>query len=129
MEHLNTSNPFYIYKATVTGVYDGDTITVDIELGFYTVLRDQKIRLYGVNAPEMKGADKLKGMEVRDWVRKEILGKEIILKSIKDKQEKYGRLLGIIMYGKNDTLNENIETEELYNLNHQLIEMGYGHNY
>ena len=77
----------------------------------------------------MKGTDKLKGMEVRDWVRKEIIGKEIILKSIKDKQEKYGRLLGIIMYGKNDTLNENIETEELYNLNHQLIEMGYGHNY
>lgn len=129
MENIHSSNPFYIYKAIVTDVYDGDTITVDIELGFYTTLRDQKIRLFGINAPEVKGADKTKGMEVRDWVRKEILGKEIVLKSIKDKQEKYGRLLGIILYSQNDTLNEKIESENLINLNHQLISMGYGHTY
>jgi micrococcal nuclease len=129
MENIHTSNPFYIYKAKVTDVYDGDTITVDIDLGFYTKLQDQKIRLYGINAPEMKGSDKIKGTEVRDWVRKEILGKEVVLKSIKDKNEKYGRLLGIILYTNNDYLKENIETEEFYNLNHKLIEMGYGKNY
>jgi endonuclease YncB( thermonuclease family) len=61
MENIHTSNPFYIYKAKVTDVYDGDTITVDIELGFYTKLQDQKIRLYGINTPEMKGSDKIKG--------------------------------------------------------------------
>ena len=48
-------NNFYLYKAFVTDVYDGDTITVDIDLGFWTTLHKQKIRLYGINTPELKG--------------------------------------------------------------------------
>jgi endonuclease YncB( thermonuclease family) len=42
----------YFYKAEVRDVHDGDTVTADIDLGFSTWLHDQKLRLYGINAPE-----------------------------------------------------------------------------
>jgi len=39
----------YTYEALVTGVYDGDTITVDMDLGFGVAFRKQKIRLANIN--------------------------------------------------------------------------------
>ena len=45
----------YEYRAFVRKVYDGDTITVDIDLGFDVVLKAQKIRLVRINAPEVRG--------------------------------------------------------------------------
>ena len=45
----------YIYNAFVTSVYDGDTITCNIDCGFGVILQKQKIRLYGLNTPEMRG--------------------------------------------------------------------------
>ena len=47
----------YTYKANVTAVYDGDTCTVDIDLGLHTWVRNEKIRLYGINAPEIRGIE------------------------------------------------------------------------
>ena len=44
----------YEYKATVTKVYDGDTITVDFDLGFGIILKKQTIRLFGINTPEVR---------------------------------------------------------------------------
>tara|TARA_A100001515_G_scaffold144015_1_gene146801 strand:- start:2304 stop:2627 length:324 start_codon:yes stop_codon:yes gene_type:complete len=88
----------YEYSATVVKVYDGDTITVDIDLGFGIVLRKQKIRLYGVNTPEVRGEEKELGKKVRDLLREKILGETIIVKTIKDKKGKYGRWLGTIFH-------------------------------
>ena len=99
------NNNFYNYKAIVTSVYDGDTITCDIDLGFNVVLKKQKIRFYGIDTPELRGGDKKKGIIVRDKVRELILDKEIILESVKDKKGKYGRWLGII-HIDNMNLNE-----------------------
>ena len=106
------SNMFYKYKANVISVYDGDTITCNIDLGFGIIIKKQKIRLYGINTPELRGDDKEKekGIIARDKVRELINGKEIILQSIKDKKGKYGRWLGIIYINNiniNDWLIEN----------------------
>jgi len=84
------------YKAFVTAVYDGDTCTVDIDLGLHTWLRKEKIRLYGINAPELRGSERSQGLLSRDFLRTLILNKEIILKTIKDEKGKYGRYLGEI---------------------------------
>jgi micrococcal nuclease len=46
--------PAYVYKAEVTAVHDGDTITADVDLGFDVWMRNQSIRLFGINAPELK---------------------------------------------------------------------------
>jgi micrococcal nuclease len=74
----------YEYKALVTKVYDGDTITVDIELGFGVFLHKQSLRLAYINTPEVRGAEKPEGIISRDRVRELILGKEVIIKTKKD---------------------------------------------
>jgi len=86
----------YTYNAHVVSVYDGDTVTVDIDLGFDVNMKKLKIRMYGINAPEVKGVTKPQGIVARDALRGRILDKDIILHTIKDEQEKYGRWLGII---------------------------------
>lgn len=100
----------YVYKANVTKVYDGDTITCDIDCGFGVVLMKQKIRLYGLNAPEVRGDSKEQGIVSRDKLRDRILNKEIRLKTIKDKKGKYGRYIATVYLDTeniNDWLVEN----------------------
>ncbi|MBM4171591.1 MAG: nuclease, partial [Ignavibacteria bacterium] len=99
----------YHYKATVTEVYDGDTCTVDIDLGLHVWTRGEKIRLNRINAPEVRGSEKEKGILSRDFLRNKILGKEILLETIKDKDEKYGRYLGeiILLDSSNNEINVN----------------------
>ncbi len=86
----------YRYNAHVVSVYDGDTITVDIDLGLKTFVKGEKIRLSRINAPELRGAERARGLESRDFLRKLILDKDILLETIKDKRGKYGRYLGEI---------------------------------
>ena len=100
----------YVYKANVTSVYDGDTITCNIDCGFGVVLMKQKIRLYGLNAPEVRGDSKELGIVTRDKLREKILNKEIRLKTIKDKKGKYGRYIATVYLDSeniNDWLVEN----------------------
>ena len=87
----------YEYKAVVIKVYDGDTVTVDVDLGWSVVIKKQKIRLLGINAPEVRGKSKQAGKESRDRLKEKILDQEITLKTFKDKKGKYGRWLGIII--------------------------------
>ena len=103
-------NSQYQYPALVISVYDGDTITVNIDLGFGVELKKQKIRLYGINTPEVRGSSRDLGIISRDYVREKILNKNIMLQSIKDKKGKYGRWLGIVLMG-----------DEKLNLNKELI--------
>ncbi len=105
-------NPQYQYPALVVSVYDGDTITVNIDLGFGIELKKQKIRLYGINTPEVRGESRDLGIISRDYVREKILNKNITLQSIKDKKGKYGRWLGIILI-KNVNLNEELISKNL----------------
>jgi micrococcal nuclease len=89
----------YTYSAHVLSVYDGDTITVEIDLGFRFSVRNFKIRLYGINTPEVKGPTRVAGLVARDALRAKVLDKDITLRTLKDTQEKYGRWLGILEVG------------------------------
>ena len=100
----------YEYRAKVIKVYDGDTVTVDIELGFNIVLHKQKIRLIGINTPEVRGPEKKEGIISRDALRKRILNKKVILKTYKDKKGKYGRWLGEIWID-DESINDWLLTE------------------
>lgn len=91
-----TTACLYTYMAVVTSVYDGDTITVDVDLGLHTWQHDVKIRLARINAPEVRGKQKPQGIVSRDWLRSQIKGKTIMLKTIQDKAGKYGRYIGEI---------------------------------
>lgn len=91
----------YHYKAIVVGVYDGDTITVDIDLGLYTWIRNQKIRIARINAPEIKGKERTKGLKSRNFLREILLNKKVIIQTIKDRKEKYGRYLAEVWLEEN----------------------------
>ena len=90
----------YEYKALVRKVYDGDTITVDIDLGFDVILLKQKIRLLGINTPEVRGKEREQGLISRDALRKKIGSKWIIIKTQQDKKGTFGRWLGTIYIDK-----------------------------
>ena len=102
----------YIYKAFVVSVFDGDTITVDIDLGFGVWLKVQKIRLQGINTPEVRGEQRIQGLKTRDRLIELILNKEVIIESVKDKKEKYGRWLGKV-YFNSELINEKLIQEDL----------------
>lgn len=42
------------YPAIITSIHDGDTLTVDLDLGFGVHLRDLSARFFGINAPELR---------------------------------------------------------------------------
>lgn len=86
----------YEYRAFVRKVYDGDTVTVDIDLGFDVVLKAQKIRLIKINAPEVRGKERPEGLKSRDALRAKVGNKWVKIKTQKDKKGKYGRWLGEI---------------------------------
>jgi micrococcal nuclease len=83
----------YQYRATITEVYDGDTITADIDLGFNTWRRNEHLRLDGIDTPELRGDRKVEGIAARDALAARILGRDLIICTIKDRQEKFGRYL------------------------------------
>jgi len=89
-------NDLYTYNARCTQVYDGDSITVDIDLGFNHWMLNQKIRLFGINTPEVRGSERPSGLIARDRLRGLIEGRDIILASHRDRAGKYGRWLGTI---------------------------------
>ncbi len=91
----------YHYRARVISVYDGDTCTVDIDLGLHAWVHEEKLRLARINAPELVGMEKPAGLASRDFLRSLIDGKEIDIHTIKDKQEKYGRYLAEIFVEQN----------------------------
>jgi micrococcal nuclease len=95
----------YEYKAKVLDVHDGDTITAMVDLGFHIQI-EVKVRFFGINAPELKGDTKNKALISKNRVIDLILNKDIIIKTHKDKQEKYGRWLGDI-YLPNTTISIN----------------------
>ncbi|MFC1468001.1 helix-turn-helix domain-containing protein [Verrucomicrobiota bacterium] len=86
----------YHYVAQVQSVYDGDTCRVDIDLGLGMWLRNEKLRLVRINAPEMTGPEKAAGAASRDFLRGLIDGREVIIETLKDRRGKYGRYLAEI---------------------------------
>ena len=107
----------YTYKALVIDVYDGDSITVELDLGF-KIQFTAKIRLANIDTPEIRGEERPDGLISKEWVENKILNKWVIIKTNKDKTGKYGRYLGEIW----------LEGEEI-SINEQLINEGLAERY
>jgi micrococcal nuclease len=109
----------YTYKIKeITKIYDGDTITAVIDLGMFISITE-KIRLMGINTPEIRGEERSEGLKSKAWLE-ETLGdaiiadKEIYVKTVLDKKGKYGRLLGYLY----------IEGQDI-SVNEQLVKAGF----
>ena len=89
----------YEYKCKMVKVIDGDTIDVDIDLGFGVWMQKQRIRLYGIDTPESRTSDleeKKYGLAAKDFLIKWTNAGGLTLKTHKDDRGKFGRILGEI---------------------------------
>ena len=109
----------YQYHAVIIAVYDGDTVIANIDLGL-NVWVQEKIRLFGINAPELNGSQRIDGLASRDYLRKLTLDQKVIIKTIKDKKGKYGRYLGVI-----HLCDENGNMLPVMPVNTMLVRAGY----
>ena len=92
----------YEYKAKLVNVVDGDTVDVDIDLGFGIWMRDERVRIMGIDTPESRTRDLVEkkfGLAAKKRIT-ELLGTEnIVLKTQvarngEDMKGKFGRVLG-----------------------------------
>jgi micrococcal nuclease len=91
----------YEYRTTINRVVDGDTVDVDIDLGFGVWLKDERVRIMGIDTPESRTRDKTEkkfGLAAKARL-KSLLGKTAVLKTRiakdgEDMKGKFGRILG-----------------------------------
>ena len=96
----------YEYKAKLVKVVDGDTVDVDIDLGFGVWLKNERVRIMGIDTPESRTSDKVEkvfGLAAKERL-KQLVEKETILKTFaakdgEDMKGKFGRILGDFIVG------------------------------
>ena len=96
----------YEYKCNIVKIVDGDTVDVDIDLGFGVWLKDERVRIMGIDTPESRTRDKVEkkfGLASKDKL-KSLLGKTGVLKTQvnkngEDMKGKFGRILGDFQVG------------------------------
>ena len=96
----------YEYRCKVVKIIDGDTVDVDIDLGFGVWLHKERVRLYGIDTPESRTRDleeKKYGLAAKDFLTGMLDDDQIILKTHKDKTGKFGRILGELWRTSNYT--------------------------
>ncbi len=113
----------YIYKATILKIVDGDTLDLDIDLGF-GIHRKQRVRLEGIDAPELKDSNKLAKEAAKESKKflESLLPVGLQVQLVSTSYDKYGRVLGKIW-----TLNSSKEPD--IEVNDQLIKFGYAKIY
>ena len=107
--------PAYTYEATVVSVYDGDTVVVDLALGFWVTVR-MSCRLVGLNCIELRDPG---GREARDHLAGLIPeGTAVTVRSVKP--DKYaGRFDGVIYDARPDPPSGGVS------VNDQMVADGY----
>ena len=103
------------FHVTISKIVDGDTVDVDIDLGFSTVLKKQRVRLMGIDAPESRTRDlveKLFGNASKKHLTHLLSEGDITL--ISHDKGKFGRILGELFVHNED--------ESVINVNKQMID-------
>ncbi len=121
----------YEYRARVVKVVDGDTVDVDIELGFGVVLADERVRIMGIDTPESRTSDKVEDLfgEAAKARVKELLDGDVILKTEvskngEDMKGKFGRILGDFMVERWENGKEERLTDVLIEEGHAVAYFG-----
>ena len=115
----------YEYRAKLVKVVDGDTVDVDIDLGFGIWMKDERVRIMGIDTPESRTRDKVEKLfgkaasaRVKELLEEDIILKTQIARNGEDMKGKYGRILG-------DFIVERFEDDRQEMLTDILVEEGY----
>jgi micrococcal nuclease len=129
----------YQYNAVIRKVVDGDTVEIDIDLGLSAWVHNEKIRLYGIDTPEVYGVKKgstewERGNLASEFVKKYLIeNDQAIIETIKDKKEKYGRYLALIYIKIDQSILTGLtgirSIDDFYCLNDILIAKGLAKKY
>jgi micrococcal nuclease len=89
----------YKYNCIIKRIVDGDTVDVDIDLGFDVWMNNQRIRISGVDAPETRTRDleeKAAGFESKAFVEGllPVGSKQVLITTQYNSSGKYGRIIG-----------------------------------
>ena len=88
----------YEYKCKILRIVDGDTVDVDIDLGFGVWMHKERVRIVGLDTPESRTRDKEEkvfGLAAKEYLKGLLpIGSMQIIKTQKDKTGKFGRILG-----------------------------------
>ena len=104
----------YEYRVKIVKVVDGDTVDVDIDLGFGVWLKKQRVRLYGIDTPESRTRDLVEkrfGNMAKAYLKDRLSGGAVLGTRL-DKKGKFGRILGEFFV---------LDTDQKINVNEELI--------
>jgi micrococcal nuclease len=109
------TEPTYLYRAKVLKVLNGDTVDMDIDLGFYVQMKAQRVRLLGIDAPEPSGETQAAGEAATAYLKNLIEGKTVIVRTIHDEDSpdrttSFGRWSGQIYLEGTDISQEMIRS-------------------
>lgn len=102
----------YQYKAKILKVVDGDTVEIDLDLGFNIVLANQKVRMAGVDTPESRTTnkeEKPRGMLSKKKLAEKLpVGAWVTIETLKsdNNDDKFGRILGVFILDDGTKLNQ-----------------------
>ena len=119
----------YKYRAKVLRIIDGDTMDVDLDLGFDVVLAKQRVRLYGIDTPESRTRDKVEkkfGLISKDYVKKRCpVGSKVVIGThVGDERGKFGRILGEVF-----AIDKETNVIEETSINRKMINESYAVEY
>ena len=120
METPEFKYPHYIYRAKVVNIVDGDTIDVDLDLGFNITVR-KRLRFIGIDTWEVRGEEKEKGIIAKERLTELLSYGDVYIQTKIDATGKYGRVLAWVWV--------DIPNEGKLNINNILLEEGHGTAY
>ena len=119
------------YKVEVVRIVDGDTVDVDIDLGFGVWMKKQRVRLKGIDTPESRTSDKVEkvfGLAAKDYLTQQLQkssqdGTTLVLRTKIDKEKgKYGRILGEFVLLTDSPPIKSVSNHRELNINKKLVE-------
>lgn len=102
----------YIYRCRINKVVDGDTVEIDLDLGFNVVLANQRVRMAGVDTPESRTAnseEKERGILSKKKLAEKLpVGSWQKIQTLKAdaNDDKFGRILGVFIMEDGASLNQ-----------------------
>ena len=108
----------YEYKCKIVKIVDGDTVDVDLDLGFGVWLRDERVRIMGIDTPESRTSDKVEkifGLAAKERLSSLLGADATLLSQVKSNGEnmkgKFGRILGDFKTMNGDTVTTKLMEE------------------
>jgi len=102
----------YIYRCRINKVVDGDTVEIDLDLGFNIILANQKVRMAGIDTPESRTAnleEKERGILSKKKLAEKLpVGSWQRIQTMKadSNDDKFGRILGVFIMEDGMSLNQ-----------------------